>query len=140
MSTYFQADDKALQDARARVVSGHGHILVLENHTARLFNADETLGYLSWTALLGPGVERVDIHYGHDVPNGFHPFDAATMLLTYREPNGELHFGPVSGQVMLQVDRSGGGFKHTGVLLNVRFEVAGGRVIVLNGTYLNQSD
>lgn len=143
MSTeYFQVDDKSLQEARAKAQSGNAQVLVLENNAARFFLADYVLGYLSWTAIQGVGRERIHIDYGHDVPNGIHTFDATlSRRVTYTAPDGTLYYAPTTGEIFLNVERppTGTSFKHTGVLLNVRFENAG-HVVVINGTYVNSSD
>ena len=134
-------DEAELQKARVKAQTGHALILVLENGPVRFFAADEVLGYLSWTAILGRDPERIDLRYGHDLPNGLHTFKADELAsLWYRAPNGEEYYSPVAGEVVIEVERPefGTAFEHNGILLNVRYEKSDGD-IVLNGTFRNSS-
>ena len=132
-------DDTELQKARTNAQEGSAHILVLENQAARFFQAKEVIGALSWTAILGADSERIDLRYGHDVPNGLHTFDAKDLRPWYRAPDGELYYSAIEGTIWLSVERPQFGmtFEHTGVLLNVRFEKGDGSFVVLNGTFRN---
>ena len=134
-------DDAELEEARGKAEEGQAYILVIENNSARLFVADEVFGYLSWTAILGPEPERIDLRYGSDLQTGFHTFDAVDLRPWYRAPDGELYTSALEGKVFINVIRQGSGteFEHTGVLLNVRFEKSDGSPIVLNGTFNNSS-
>ncbi|KAA8699706.1 hypothetical protein [Pseudomonas proteolytica] len=132
-------DDAELEEARGKAEEGQAYILVIENNSARLFVADEVFGYLSWTAILGPEPERIDLRYGSDLQTGFHTFDAVDLRPWYRAPDGELYTSALEGKVFINVTGPGSGteFEHTGVLLNVRFEKSDGSPIVLNGTFNN---
>ena len=137
MSTkLFRVEDKALQDARVRAQSGDAFVLVLAPGKFRFFSTKEVLGFLSWTAVLGAGKERIDLDYGHDVPNGLHEFEARGRRVTYRAPDGKDYFGPTEGKIFLEVERppTGTAFTHKGNFLNVRFE-SDGNTVVLNGGY-----
>lgn len=60
MSTkLFRVEDEALQDARVRALSGDAFVLVLAPGKFRFFSTEEVLGFLSWTAVLGAGQERL---------------------------------------------------------------------------------
>lgn len=134
-------DEAELQKARVKAQTGYALILVLENGPPRFFASNDVLGYLSWTAILGPDPERIDLRYGHDLPNGFHTFNANELpSLWYRAPNREEYYSPVAGEVMIEVERPefGTAFVHKGILLNVRYETSDGD-IVLNGTFRNSS-
>ncbi|MGY2252803.1 hypothetical protein [Pseudomonas reactans] len=137
----FIVSDAELNDARVSAQTGQAHILVLEGGPPRFFVAQEVLGYLSWTAILGESPERIDIGYGSDLSNGFYEFDVSQLRLWYRGTNGVEHYSPVSGTVWLSVERPefGTSFTHTGILLNIRFETDAGAVS-LNGTFRNSSD
>ncbi|AMN77593.1 MULTISPECIES: hypothetical protein [Pseudomonas] len=142
----FEVEDKDLNEARAKAQTGNSYVLVLEQNTPRFFVANEVFGYLSWTAILGADPERIQIDYGHNVPNGIHVFEVAPnpggwANMTYRDLNGVLHSSPVSGQIFLSVVRPefGTSYQHTGILLNVRFG-SGSTEVVINGTFVNNSD
>lgn len=106
MSTkLFRVEDEALQDARVRALSGDAFVLVLAPGKFRFFSTKEVLGFLSWTAVLGAGQERIDLDYGHDVPNGLHEFEARGRRVTYRAPDGKDYFGPTEGKIFLEVER-----------------------------------
>lgn len=137
MSTkLFRVEDEALQEARARAQSGHAFVLVLAPEEIRFFSTVEVLGYLSWTAVLGAGQERIDLDYGSDLPNGLHEFEATGRRVTYRAPDGTDYFRPTEGKIILEVERppTGTTFTHTGIFLNVRFE-SDANTVVLNGSY-----
>lgn len=142
----FEVADKDLNEARAKAQTGNSYILVLKQNTPRFFIAEEVVGYFSWTTLWGADPESIQINYGYDVPNGTHIFGVAPnpggwANLTYRDPDGVLHSNPVSGQIFLTVVRPelGTSYQHVGILLNVRFG-SGSTEIVLNGTFVNNSD
>lgn len=134
-------DDAELEEARGRAQAGQAHILVIENNSARFFMADEVIGYLSWTAILGAEPERIDLRYGSDLRTGFHTFDAVNLRPWYRAPDGELYTCALDGKVYINVIRPqfGTEFEHAGVLLNVRYAKSDGSPIVLNGTFNNSS-
>ncbi|WP_248732914.1 hypothetical protein [Pseudomonas sp. MWU13-2517] len=134
--SYFEVDEDALQAAKARMVSGDAQILVLRDNTARFFTTGETIGYLSWTGILGEWPERIQTDYGHDVPAGLHTFPVAGFRrITYTDPDGTLFYEATAGEILLEVERPfGTEFTHRGILLNVRLE-SGDKKVALNGTF-----